>query len=162
MNTMKKSAIVFALVAMILTLGGCKAKKSHYRQVYESAKKREVAENNVATTPSESDIVVSKPAEPVVAIRKEKLTPVENEDGALLKQYSVVIGSFQNPTNAYSLKERMEADGFSPVLARNESGMLRVIVTSFDNYEEATLSREDIKARYAPNFQDAWLLERDK
>ena len=37
--------------------------------------------------------------------------------------------------------------------------MLRVIVSSFDTREEAAASREAVKARFAPEFKDAWLLE---
>lgn len=162
---MKRSLLTIAIVAMTLTMVGCKAKKSHYRQVYEQARQREIAERNnsidePATT--EEDVLVSKPAESVVSIRKERLNAVEGEDPGRLKMYSVVIGSFQNSTNAHSLKERMESEGFSPVLAENESGMLRVIAASFDTREEAIKSRDSIKARFAPLFQDAWLLERDR
>lgn len=157
---MKKSLLVFISLTLLLGAVACKPKQSHYRQVYESAKQREIAESNASST--SSDVIVSKPAEPVISVRKERLNPVEGEDGMRLKKYSVVIGSFQNSTNAYSLKERMEADGYTPILARNESGMLRVIVTSFDSRESAAQSRDAIKQRYAPNFQDAWLLERDR
>lgn len=158
---MKKSLLVFISLTLLLGAVACKPKQSHYRQVYESAKQREIAESNASNSTS-SDVIVSKPAEPVISVRKERLNPVEGEDGMRLKKYSVVIGSFQNSTNAYSLKERMEADGYTPILARNESGMLRVIVTSFDSREAAAQSRDAIKQRYAPNFQDAWLLERDR
>lgn len=157
---MKKSLLVFISLTLLLGAVACKPKQSHYRQVYESAKQREIAESNASST--SSDVIVSKPAEPVISVRKERLNPVEGEDGMRLKKYSVVIGSFQNSTNAYSLKERMEDDGYTPILARNESGMLRVIVTSFDSREAAAQSRDAIKQRYAPNFQDAWLLERDR
>lgn len=162
---MKKSLLLLISATLLLGAVACKPKQSHYRQVYESAKQREIAEDNSSTssyTTTSTDVIVSKPAEPVITVRKERLSPVEGEDGMRLKQYSVVIGSFQNSTNAYSLKERMENDGYSPILARNESGMLRVIVTSFDSREAATASRDAIKQRYSPNFQDAWLLERDK
>lgn len=158
---MKKSLLVFISLTLLLGAVACKPKQSHYRQVYESAKQREIAESNASSSTS-SDVIVSKPAEPVISVRKERLNPVDGEDGMRLKKYSVVIGSFQNSTNAYSLKERMEADGYTPILARNESGMLRVIVTSFDSREAAAQSRDAIKQRYAPNFQDAWLLERDR
>ena len=44
--------------------------------------------------------------------------------------------------------------------ARTNKVCLRVIVASFDNKADAADSRDAIKAKYAPNFQDAWLLER--
>ena len=52
----------------------------------------------------------------------------------------MVIGSFQNPTNARNLKDRMVQEGYNAVLATNEAGMLRVIVASFDAREEAVLA----------------------
>ena len=88
------------------------------------------------------------------------INAAEGEDASRLKRFSVVIGSFKNKTNAYSLKERMQNDGYNAVLGENEQGMLRVIVTSFDNKSDAIYSREDIKSKYAPDFQDAWILER--
>lgn len=85
---------------------------------------------------------------------------MEGEDGDAIKLFSVVIGSFKNLTNANSLKERMQNEGYTPVLGENEYGMMRVIVTSFETKAEAEKSRDAIRAKYAPNFQDAWVLER--
>ena len=92
--------------------------------------------------------------------RQEKITPIEGEDADAIKLYSVVVGSFKNRTNAFSLKERMQNEGYTPVLGENEQGMLRVIVTSFETKAEAEKSRDAIRSKYRPNFQDAWVLER--
>ncbi|MCI6153767.1 MAG: SPOR domain-containing protein [Bacteroidales bacterium] len=161
---MKKSIIVLSALALVASLGACKPKKSTYRQVYEKAKQREIAQNqssSQAPDTNESDIIISKPAQSSVQIRRERLMVSEGEDANRLNQYCVVIGSFQNRTNALSLKERMEEAGFKAVLAENEHGMIRVIAASFSNREDAISSREQIKERFAPQFQDAWLLERD-
>ena len=83
------------------------------------------------------------------------------EDATRLKRFSVVVGSFQNPTNARSLKDRMEGQGYNAVLATNDAGMLRVIVASYDTRDEAVASRDAIRSRFAPDFKDAWLLEND-
>ena len=103
---------------------------------------------------------VSKPRTSNATTRSERINAAEGEDASRLKRYSVVIGSFKNKTNAYSLKERMQNEGYHAVLGENEQGMLRVIVSSFDDKADAAASRDAIKAKYAPNFQDAWLLER--
>ncbi len=161
---MKKSIIALSALALVVSLGACKPKQSTYRQVYEKAKQREIAQNqssNHAPEADENDIIVSKPAQSSVQMRRERLTPSEGEDANRLNRYSVVIGSFQNRTNALSLKERMEEAGFKPILAENEHGMIRVIVASFMSREEAVSSREQIKERFTPQFQDAWLLERE-
>jgi hypothetical protein len=54
----------------------------------------------------------------------------------------------------------MEKQGYMPILAENEQGMLRVILTSHDNRAEAERSRDAVRSRHHPDFQDAWLLER--
>lgn len=161
-DRMKKSVFAFSALVVVLSLGACKPKQSTYRQVYEQAKQREIAQNQSSTQAPEAtddNIIVSKPIQSSVAVRRERLSTVDGEDARRLNNYSVVIGSFQNRTNALSLKERMEAAGFSPVLAENEYGMIRVIVASFPTRDEAVASRERVKQQFAPQFQDAWLLE---
>lgn len=157
---MKKTVMALAALSMMIGFSSCQPKKSAYRQAYEQAKQREIAVQDDQTSKPQEDVSVSRPASDYVSARKEKISPIQGEDGNNLKQFSVVIGSFQNATNARSLKDRMVADGYNAVLAQNEFGMLRVIVSSFPTKEEAAASRDAIKARYTPNFQDAWLLER--
>ncbi len=148
---------------MALSLGSCRSKKkSDYRRAYEAAKQRELAQRETET---ESPIVYEAPkhareVKTNAVVRKERVSAYEGENKNDLRQFSVVIGSFQNPTNAKALKERMAKKGYNAVLAKNEIGMLRVIISSFDTREEAVASREAIKARFAPQFQDAWLLEK--
>ncbi len=152
----------------LLAFGSCKPKQSAYKAAYEQAKEKETtapvteAAEEVDTYEEEEIAPVSKPKTTSnESTRTEKITAVAGENASHLKRYSVVIGSFQNKTNAYSLKERMQNEGYNAVLAENEQGMLRVIVSSFDDKSDAAASRDAIKAKYAPNFQDAWLLERD-
>ncbi|WP_080904649.1 SPOR domain-containing protein [Parabacteroides sp. Marseille-P3160] len=156
---MNKIWLFGTAVCLVLACGSCKPKQSAYKAAYEQAKEKEVA------APVEKEEIVevapvSKPRTSNATTRTEKIRPASGEDGTGLRRFSVVIGSFQNKTNAYALKERMQNEGYSPILGQNEQGMLRVIVTSFDNKADAAESRDAIKAKYAPNFQDAWLLER--
>ena len=156
---MKKVILASLALVAVASLSSCGAKKSAYRKAYEQAKQREVATQ--ATKPAvqyEAPAVSERAAAPVT-VRKERVTTYQGEDATRLKRFSVVVGSFQNPTNARNLKERMVKAGYSAVLATNEVGMLRVIVSSFDSREEAAASRDAIKARFAPDFKDAWLLE---
>lgn len=160
---MKKVLIASFALALAFGLGSCKSKKSAYRQAYEQAKQREIAtqESTVKAVTYETEEHIPAPQAPVapISVRKERVSTLDGENASDLRRYSVVIGSFQNPTNARSLKERMVARGYNAVLARNEVGMMRVIVSSFDSREEAAASREAIKARFAPEFSDAWILE---
>ncbi len=165
---MNKIWLMAATVCFLLAFGSCKPKQSAYKAAYEQAKEKETTapvtttEDEVAEETYEEEEIapVSKPKTTSTTTRSERITAAEGEDASRLKRYSVVIGSFKNKTNAYSLKERMQNEGYNAVLGENEQGMLRVIVSSFDDKADAAASRDAIKAKYAPNFQDAWLLEK--
>jgi cell division protein FtsN len=152
---MKKMMLIMTVVGSLILLGSCKSKSSAYKTAYEQAKandKNVVYEDEEETATGEEISYES--------VKQESIKPVSGENATGLKTYSVVIGSFKNRTNAYSLKERMLDEGYTPVIAENEYGMLRVIVTSFDSKADAVRSRDSIKRKYEPNFQDAWILER--
>ena len=143
----------FAL-AFFFSLNACKSKESAYKSAYAAAKAREATENNVdETTP----VVQPVAPAPVVNVQKEKVTAL---DGAGMQQFNVVIGSFQNKTNALSLKERMSNRGYQAFLAQNERGMYRVIVATFSDKASAVAERERVKEKYYPDFQDAWILDK--
>jgi cell division protein FtsN len=156
-KNMKKLILIIAVTCGIICLGSCKSKSSAYKTAYEQAKTNDrvpsYEETDEYETPTGEEISYE-------SVRQESVKPVSGENASGLKKYSVVIGSFKNKTNAYSLKERMVAEGYAPVIAENDYGMLRVIVTSFESKPEAVRSRDNIKIRYEPNFQDAWILER--
>ncbi len=156
---MKK--VIFASLALIslVSLSSCKAKQSAYRKAYEQAKQREVATQDTKPA-AQYEAPAASTAAPVT-VRKERVSTYSGEDATRLKRFSVVVGSFQNPTNARSLKDRMEGQGYNAVLATNDAGMLRVIVASYDTRDEAVASRDAIRSRFAPDFKDAWLLEND-
>ena len=156
---MKKVILASLALVAVASLSSCGAKKSAYRKAYEQAKQREVATQATKPAVQYEAPAVSERATAPVTVRKERVTTYQGEDATRLKRFSVVVGSFQNPTNARNLKERMLKAGYNAVLATNEVGMLRVIVSSFDSREEAAASRDAIKARFAPDFKDAWLLE---
>lgn len=163
---MNKIWLFGAAVCIALTFGSCKSKQSAYKAAYEQAKEKESTQPVEVVEETENVVEVAPVSKPrttsssEVATRSERISAAQGEDASRLKRYSVVIGSFKNKTNAYSLKERMEDEGYNVVLGENEQGMLRVIVSSFDSKADAVDSRESIKAKYSPNFQDAWLLER--
>ena len=150
---MKSKIVLLGLVLSFMVLvSACKSKQSSYMQVYEAAQKKAVEE-----TEEEEFVEVVKPQNPTTeTFQVEKLTSV---DGSGIKDYSVVIGSFINKTNADSLKERMINQGYQAMLAQNERGMYRVIVATYDNRTDAVNARDKIKQQYAPDFNDAWLLQ---
>ncbi|MDR0572935.1 MAG: SPOR domain-containing protein [Tannerella sp.] len=153
---MKKILLFGAAICCMFTLSSCKSKSSAYKKAYEQAKSND---NSWEDEEDDTEVLTSEEVS-YESVKQEKVSPVHGEDVSGLKKYSVVIGSFKNRTNAFSLKERMLDEGYRPVIAENDYGMLRVIATSFDSKADAARSRDAIKSKYAPNFQDAWLLER--
>jgi hypothetical protein len=165
---MKKILLFVAAAGCVFMLNSCKSKSSAYRAAYEQAKSSndnawmydEVDQDQNQDQDLDQEEVLTSKEISYEAVRQERLSPVHGENESSLKKYSVVIGSFKNSTNAYSLKERMVDEGFRPIIVKNDLGMLRVIVASFDSRADAVRSRDSIKSKYAPNFHDAWLLER--
>jgi cell division protein FtsN len=144
------------VVCIMFTLNSCKSKESAYKAAYEAAKEREMQEDVPEVNPVEKPKVSYSTA----IVQKEKITVVD-DSGSSIQQYNVVIGSFTNKTNALSLKERMQNRGYRAFLAQNEKGMYRVIVATFDNKAGAAAERDSIKDKYYPEFQDAWILDKN-
>ena len=111
---MKKVILASLALVAVASLSSCGAKKSAYRKAYEQAKQREVATQ--ATKPAvqyEAPVTTPERAAAPVTVRKERVTTYQGEDANRLKRFSVVVGSFQNPTNARNLKERMVKAGYN-------------------------------------------------
>ena len=158
LNIMKSRFFLLGLITIFaLSLSACKSKQSQYHKVYEQAQQRAIAEEKEETI--EEMVPVEKP-KPTLndTFQVEKVTSIDGN----VKEYSVVIGSFVNKTNATSLKERMEAQGYNVVLAQNDREMYRVIIATFDNKSDAIYERDRVKTKYAPEFNDAWLLQLGK
>lgn len=179
---MNKIWLFGAAFCLILGVSSCKPKQSAYKAAYEQARDGsstdstadesfddeefddfdDFAEDSdqVEVAPVSKPRTLSESEEVNAATRQERINPYVGESTANLKRYSVVIGSFRNSTNAQALKERMQYEGYNAILAQNEMGMLRVIVSSFDSKMDAVYSRDAFRSKFYPNFQDAWVLER--
>ena len=102
---MKKCSFIFAGLCMALVFTSCKSSESAYKKAYEKAKASEAtavvqADEPVVETPvvtpmvetPKTTVVATKPTNvDNVSVRTEELSVV---DGAALKNYSVVVGSF--------------------------------------------------------------------
>ena len=153
-------------LALLFSLDSCKPKESAYKNAYEAAKAREIQENQSqvdevtpVSKPAGTTQPVSKPVTTTTtndAVQKEKVTVI---GGAGIKQFSVVVGSYTNKTNAEGEKERMAKQGYSSFLAQNEKGMYRVIVATFSDRSSAAAERERFRSKFYPNYQDAWILD---
>ena len=86
--------------------------------------------------------------------RAEKFEVIEEQkDVVVLKKYHVVIGSFGNKDNALRLQTQMKPQ-YEPIIVRNEKGMYRVLLMTYDTYKEAKTKIAEIREQ----FPDAWIL----
>ena len=108
---MKRIGLLGVTLCLVFAIGtvSCKSKQSAYKAAYEQAKEREISSDE----PTDEEIAPVTKSKDSGETRQEKITPVEGEDADAIKLYSVVVGSFKNRTNAFSLKERMQNEGYT-------------------------------------------------
>jgi cell division protein FtsN len=108
----------------------------------------------VAPQPEPKPEPVSEVVEEKEVTRAEKFEVIEEQkDVVVLKKYHVVIGSFGNKDNALRLQAQMKPQ-YEPIIVRNEKGMYRVLLMTYDTYKEAKTKISEVKDQ----FPDAWVL----
>lgn len=164
---MKKYTLLCAGLCMALAFTGCKSSESAYRKAYEKAKAQE--EQNAAQNQGGEEIavvtpVVEKPANETVVVDNVDNVPVRKEslsvvNGAGLKNFSVVVGSFSVQANAEGLQNTLKSRGYDAQIAYNSSNqMYRVVAGTYDVKTDAVRSRNELRSEYP----DAWLLFNQK
>ena len=157
---MKKNILIIAGITLGIGffMSSC---KSSYESAYRTAQKKDVGysdkdeEVTIYTPP-----ITTPEQEDYVPTRTEKISSITQDEASNLKRYNVVIYSFKNKTNANAAKEEMIKHGYNVILAQNEDDMYRVIIASYDDKASAVAKRNEVKAKYAPRFDDIWILER--
>ena len=157
---MKKNLMMGIALFAALAFVSCKSSESSYKKAYEKAKAQELAQtttDQVETAPvAVTPVISTTPAvQPNTANdRQERLTVM---NGGTLKAFNVVCGSFSKVENANNLRNTLVSKGYSAQVAQNpETGMYRVIASSFDDRASAVSSRDQLRGTYP----DAWLLYR--
>ena len=161
---MRKYVVAVAGLCIALAFTGCKSSESAYKKAYEKAKAQE---ENRATDQNQGNEeiavvapVVEKPATETVVVDNADNVPVRQEtlsvvNGAGLKSFSVVVGSFSVQANAEGLQSKLKSQGYDAQVAYNSANqMYRVVAATFDSKPEAVSSRNDLRSQYP----DAWLL----
>ena len=160
---MKKLSFFAAVMCVAMAFTGCKSSESAYKKAYDKAKANEATE--VRTEPEQTYVpevtqVVETPVTQTQVVDNMDNTPVRHEavsvvDGAGLKNFSVVVGSFSVRANAEGVQQRLKSAGYQAQLAYNqERNMYRVVASTFDSKNDAVNSRNQLRATYP----DAWLL----
>ena len=155
-----------AAMCVALSFTGCKSSESAYKKAYEKAKAQEqTSTDNDDTMRQDAPVVapvetVQQPVNQAPVVDNYDNEPVRRENvsvvnGAGLKAYSVVVGSFGVKANAEGLQQRLQNAGYSAQVAFNSgNNMYRVVAATFDSKASAVQSRNQLRATYA----DAWLL----
>lgn len=153
---MKKIILSCLAVAATFVMFSCKSTESSYRAAYEKAKAQEAVAQQTSEPVSVQPVVTTQTPVNVdnSNVRSERLNVM---NGGTLKAYNVVCGSFKSLDNANNLRNTLVNAGYTAQVAQNpETGMYRVIASSFENKADATVSRDKLRATY----KDAWLLYR--
>ena len=163
---MKKMMVLGAAMCVALSFTGCKSSESAYKKAYEKAKTQEqTSTDNDDSMKQDAPVVapvetVQQPVNQAPVVDNYDNEPVRRENvsvvnGAGLKAYSVVVGSFGVKANAEGLQQRLQNAGYSAQVAFNSgNNMYRVVAATFDSKASAVQSRNQLRATYA----DAWLL----
>lgn len=165
---MRKYMVACAGLCVALAFTGCKSSESAYRKAYEKAKAQE---ENRATDENQGNEeiavvapVVEKPATETVVVDNADNVPVRQENlsvvnGAGLKSFSVIVGSFSVQANAEGLQSTLRNQGYDAQVAYNSANqMYRVVAATFDTKVDAVNSRNELRSQYP----DAWLLYNQK
>lgn len=153
---MKKIILSCLAVAATFVMFSCKSTESSYRAAYEKAKAQEAVAQQTSEPVSVQPVVTTQTPANVdnSNVRSERLNVM---NGGTLKAFNVVCGSFKSLDNANNLRNTLVNAGYTAQVAQNpETGMYRVIASSFENKADATVSRDKLRATY----KDAWLLYR--
>lgn len=165
---MKKYMVVCAGLCVALAVTSCKSSESAYKKAYEKAQAREESRAADQNQGNEEIAVVApvveKPASETVVVDNADNVPVRQEslsvvNGAGLKNFSVIVGSFSVQANAEGLQGTLRSQGYDAQVAYNSTNqMYRVVAATFDAKQDAVRSRNELRSQYP----DAWLLYNQK
>lgn len=108
---------------------------------------------NTASAATSAANAIKTQAKPAVT-RNENFTLVNGESAALKNKYHVVVGSFSKAENAQGLQTALKGEGKNALVVKNETGMFRVLIASFNDYYKA----HDYIKQIGTRFPDAWVL----
>ena len=156
---MKKYVAIALCLCTAIAFTSCKSHESAYKKAYEKAKQQAIEQQptqptTVAVQPTTTTTTTTKTTttQEDANVRSESLQLI---DGAGLKKYSVVCGSFSLKANAQGLQSKLKNAGYDAQIALNpQRKFYRVIATTFDDLSAAVSSRNKLRSQYS----DAWLL----
>lgn len=155
---MKKTVTLGLGLCAAIAFTSCKSQESAYKKAYEKAKQQQAAEQppateEVAVVPEQTVTPVQTDATAAAAEVSVRSESVDVVDGAGLKAFSVVCGSFASKANAQGLQRTLSGQGYAAQIAFNGT-YYRVVASTFDDKPSAAASCRKLRGTYP----DAWLL----
>jgi len=148
---MKKTIKLILVSAVVIFAGTACKTQQKVVTVPSGAKITATAPKPVAVAPETvTQPTVSEPEK----VRNENFSLVDGEKDALRFKYHVVVGSFSKKENAQGLQKNLVSEGNKAIIVVNEKGMYRVLISSFNDYNQAHARIREISNR----FPDAWVL----
>ena len=143
--------LIIALAIVISATTACKTKQK-IAEVPAGANIEASASTKTTVTPqtTPADNTVNEPE----VTRNESFSLVDGESSSLNYKYHVVVGSFSNQSNAKGLQTLLKSEGNSALVVLNEKGMYRVLISSYNDYNQAHVRIKQISER----FPGAWVL----
>lgn len=149
---MNKTIRVLILVAITATtLVSCKSKQK-ITEIPGAAVPASTVSIPAETQPAQT--VSQSTQEEQTRSESFKLASGETNVNAMNMKYHVVVGAFSNHNNARNLRAKLVNEGNNALMVENETGMLRVIIASYNEYSEARAKIDQIRSTY----NDAWVL----
>jgi len=143
--------LIIALAIVVSATTACKTKQK-IAEVPAGAniEASSSTKTNVTTQTTPAENVVNEPE----VTRNESFSLVDGESSALNYKYHVVVGSFSNQSNAKGLQTLLKSEGNNALVVLNEKGMYRVLISSYNDYNQAHARIKQISER----FPGAWVL----
>jgi cell division protein FtsN len=110
--------------------------------------------STVTSSTATRPVQQTPPQQEVTRQETFKLAAGETNNTALSKKFHVVVGAFSIHDNARNLRTKLTREGNDALTVENDKGMLRVIIASYNEYNQAKTKINEIKATYP----DAWVL----
>jgi len=148
--------LIIALAIVMTATTACKTKQKIAEVpagANVEASSTKTATTATTTSPATQQISEVTSSESEVT-RNENFSLVEGESASLKYKYHVVVGSFSKQPNAKSLQTSLKSEGNSALVVVNEKGMYRVLISSYNDYNQAHARIKQISDR----FPDAWVL----
>jgi len=150
--------LIIALAVVMVAFSACKTKQKIV-EVPAGANIEATAATATTTTTTvtpSGGVANTANANENEVTRNESFSLADGETNteAFKSKYHVVVGSFSKRENAKGLQSTLNAEGNKSIVVVNELAMFRVLIASFNDYNQARDRIKEIETR----FPGSWVL----